>query len=112
MGKDDKIKVEVAYALPDEQLILEVEVEPGTTVKQAILRSGVSGYFQDLDAEQSKVGIFGKLTKLDKVLKDGDRVEIYRPLIADPKEVRRQRAAAGKVMKKGAREADSQSDEK
>lgn len=97
----DKIRVEVAYALPDEQQIIELEVDQGTTVQQAILRSGISGYFQDLDIENSKVGIFGKLTKMDRELKAGDRVEIYRPLIADPKEVRRQRAAAGKKMKKG-----------
>lgn len=97
----DKIRVEVAYALPDEQLILELEVDQGTTVQQAILRSGISGYFQELDIENVKVGIFGKLTKMDRELKAGDRVEIYRPLIADPKEVRRQRAAAGKAMKKG-----------
>jgi len=97
----DKICVEVAYALADEQQIVALEVEQGTTVQQAILRSGISGYFQDLDIDNCKVGIFGKLTKIDKVLKQGDRVEIYRPLIADPKEVRRQRAAAGKEMKKG-----------
>ena len=97
----DKIRVEVAYALPDEQQIIELEVDQGTTVQQAILRSGISGNFQDLDIENCKVGIFGKLTKMDRELKAGDRVEIYRPLIADPKEVRRQRAAAGKKMKKG-----------
>jgi len=97
----DKIQVEVAYALADEQQIVALEVDQGTTVKQAILRSGISGYFQDLEIDNCKVGIFGKLTKMDKELKAGDRVEIYRPLIADPKEVRRQRAAAGKEMKKG-----------
>ncbi len=97
----DRIPVEVAYALADEQQIVALEVDQGTTIKQAILRSGISGYFQDLDIDNCKVGIFGKLTKMDKVLKAGDRVEIYRPLIADPKEVRRQRAAAGKKMKKG-----------
>jgi len=100
--RPEKIKVEVAYALADEQQIVELEVEQGTTVRQAILRSGISGYFHDLDIENSKVGIFGKLSKMDKQLRAGDRVEIYRPLIADPKEVRRQRAAEGKKMKKGA----------
>jgi len=97
----DKIRVEVAYAMADEQQIIALEVGQGTTVLQAILRSGISGYFQDLDIDNCKAGIFGKLTKMDKELKAGDRVEIYRPLIADPKEVRRQRAAAGKAMKKG-----------
>lgn len=100
----NEITVEVAYALPDEQLIVELQVDQGTTVQQAILKSGISGYFQELDIDNCKVGIFGKLTKMDKELKAGDRVEIYRPLIADPKEVRRQRAAAGKEMKKGVRE--------
>jgi len=95
------IPVEIAYALPSQQMILKLQVEVGTTVEQAILASGILGKFPEIDFAQSKVGIFGKLSKPDTVLREHDRVEIYRPLIADPKEVRRQRAAEGKAMKKG-----------
>ena len=99
---DDPITVEVAYARPDEQRIIELQVPPGTTVAEAIERSGIIEYFPEIDLSKNKVGIFGKLSKLDKVLQAGDRVEIYRPLIADPKEARKKRAAQGKTMKKGA----------
>ena len=95
------IPIEVAYALPSQQIILKLQVEEGATVEQAILASGILGKFPEIDLAQSKVGIFGKLSKTDTVLREHDRVEIYRPLIADPKEVRRQRAAEGKAMKKG-----------
>ena len=64
--------------------------------------------FPQIDLNDNKVGVFGKLTKLDAELRSGDRVEIYRPLIADPKEVRRQRASEGKVMKKGAAELEGE----
>ena len=97
----DTINVEVAYAEPDKQLILSVNVDAGTTVGGAIVQSGIMMKFPELDVENSKVGIFGKATKMTAVLKDTDRVEIYRPLIADPKEVRRKRAAEGKATKKG-----------
>lgn len=93
--------VEVAYARPDEQVIIALDVEPGTTVEAAIRASGMLERFAEIDLAQNKVGIFGKLTKLDAELRPKDRVEIYRALIADPKEVRKQRAAAGKRMKKG-----------
>ena len=95
------ISIEVAYALPDEQIILDVDIEPTDTVEEAIRKSGILDRFADIDLSTSKVGIFGKLTKLDKTLKERDRIEIYRPLIADPKEVRKKRAAEGKRMKKG-----------
>lgn len=101
MNVTETINVEVAYALPEKQLILPVNVDVGTTVGGAIVQSGVMMEFPELDVENSEVGIFGKLVKMETVLQDGDRVEIYRPLIADPKEVRRKRAAEGKVMKKG-----------
>lgn len=95
------IMVEVAYALPKQQLIVPVNVTEGATAEAAIIASGIMEKFPEIDLTVNKIGIFGKLTKLDTVLRDLDRVEIYRPLIADPKEVRRQRAAEGKVMKKG-----------
>jgi len=96
-----EILVEVAYALPEQQLILELMVPEGTTAEQAVQQSGITRKFPEIDLTQNKLGIFGKLVKGDTVLRERDRVEIYRPLIADPKEVRRQRAAEGKVMKKG-----------
>lgn len=97
----NEILVEVAYALPREQLIVQLKVPSGTTAEQAVRRSGVLEKFSDIDLAENKLGIFGKLVKSDTVLRERDRVEIYRPLIADPKDVRRQRAAEGKVMKKG-----------
>lgn len=95
------IKVEVAYARPESQSIIAMDVEEGITAEQAVQRSGILEKYSDIDFESCKLGVFGKAIKRDKVLEPGDRVEIYRPLIADPKEVRRQRAAAGKKMKKG-----------
>ena len=100
-----EIVVEVAYALPKQQLIIPIKVAQGTTAEQAVLASGIIGKFPEINLAQNKIGIFGKLTKTDTVLRHLDRVEIYRPLLADPKEVRRQRAAEGKVMKKGGGEA-------
>jgi hypothetical protein len=96
-----EILVEVAYALPQQQVIIPVKVAEGATAEQAVKASGILKKFPEIDLAQNKLGIFGKLTKNDTVLRERDRVEIYRPLIADPKEVRRQRAAEGKVMKKG-----------
>ena len=101
MENAEHISVEVAYAKPQEQLIVQLDVLPGTTLRQAIEQSGILERFPEIDLSQLKAGVFGKLKKLDQTLREGDRVEIYRPLIADPKEVRKQRAAAGKRMKKG-----------
>jgi uncharacterized protein len=95
------MKFEVAYGRMDEQALLLVEADSPLTVEQAIERSGIQRRFPEIDLSQYKVGIFGKAVKLDAVLTEGDRVEIYRPLIADPKEARKKRAAEGKVMRKG-----------
>ncbi len=97
----ETINVEVAYALPEKQLIRALNIDAGTTIGAAIVQSGIMMDFPELELEDAKVGIFGKVAAMTTVLSDGDRVEIYRPLIADPKEVRRKRAEAGKVMKKG-----------
>ncbi len=94
------MKVEVAYALPDEQFLQEVEVPDGATLKDAILQSGVLEKYPEIDLDSNKVGIFGKLHNLTDALQPNDRVEIYRPLICDPKEVRRQRAKKGKTSAK------------
>jgi uncharacterized protein len=93
--------VEVAYALPDRQSLLSIEVEPGCTVEQAILKSGILKLYPEIDLASNPVGIWNTRKKLDDVLRERDRVEIYRPLIADPKEIRKKMAAEGKVMKKG-----------
>ena len=99
------ITVEVVYALPLQQPLLHVQLAEGATVEDAIRASGVLDAFPDIDLTKNKVGIFSKLVKLDETVRDRDRVEIYRPLIADPKEVRRKRAEEGKVTKKGGGDA-------
>ena len=101
----DKISIEVVYALPHEQALLKLQAPQNTTVAEAIKLSGILEKYPDIDLGKNKLGIFGKLTKADAVLRDKDRIEIYRPLLADPKEVRRKRAEEGKVMKKGGGEA-------
>ena len=91
--------VEVAYALPDKQSLVSLEVEKGTTLKEAIEASGILDSFEQIDLTKDRVGIFSKFSTLDTVLREKDRVEIYRPLIADPKQVRKERAAEGKAMR-------------
>ena len=93
------INVEVAYALPERQALLALTVEAGTTVLQAAQQSGVVEQFEGVELENAKFGIFGKVVSPTQVLNEGDRVEIYRPLIADPKEVRKARAARVKERK-------------
>ena len=100
--------VEVVYALTDKQEIRSVNLPPGATVREAIEASGIQKKYPEIDLEKNKLGIFAKLTKPDAPLRNRDRVEIYRPLLADPKEVRKQRAAAGKIMKKGAGEQEGE----
>lgn len=89
------IAIEVVYALADKQKLLRLTVPAGTSVRQAALLSGMDGYFPGLDLATAPLGIFGKAVPKpdERVLEEGERVEIYRPLIADPKEVRKQRAA-------------------
>jgi putative ubiquitin-RnfH superfamily antitoxin RatB of RatAB toxin-antitoxin module len=89
MGK--LLRVEVAYALPEKQVVIALEVNAGATVRHAITASGVLRRFPEIDLACAAVGVFGKVVSPDAYLKDGDRVEIYRSLIADPKELRRQR---------------------
>ena len=97
------IAIEVVCALADRQHLLRLSVPFGTTVREAALRSGMQRYFPELDLQQASLGIFGKaLAKPEeRVLEAGERVEIYRPLIADPKEVRKQRAARAKAREEG-----------
>lgn len=95
MAHDSSLmKVEVAYALPDEQVIIVIEVPQNTTIEAAIQQSGILEQFPEIDLGENKVGVFSKLSSLTTPLRAGDRVEIYRPLKIDPKEIRRQRAKA------------------
>ena len=104
MDNSNSIEVEVAYALPHKQAILALQVSPGTTVMEAAVQSGISDKFEGIDLENSKFGIFGAVVSPQQVLKAGQRVEIYRPLIADPKEVRKARAARAKERRAGKQE--------
>jgi len=101
----EQMRVEVVYALPNKQEIVVIGLDEGATVFQAIERSGLLEKYPEIDLSKNKLGVFAKLVKPETVLRHRDRVEIYRPLIADPKAVRKQRAAEGKVMKKGAGES-------
>ncbi|VTT27660.1 yfjF [Klebsiella pneumoniae] len=86
------IVVEVAYALPDKQYLYSVKVPEGSSVEQAIIASGLLEIRSDISLQHNKVGIFSRSVKLQDEVQSGDRIEIYRPLIADPKDLRRQRA--------------------
>lgn len=95
----DIILIEVVYALPDKQILVSLEVPPGTTVAQAIELSGIRDQFPDIEINPKRLGIFSVKATADTVLAAGDRLEIYRPLIADPKEARRKRALAEKAAR-------------
>lgn len=97
----DMIKVEVAYALPHKQVLIPLHVKKGTTVYDAVVESGVADRFPDIDLETAPMGVFGKAERKPKerVLNEGERVELYRPLIADPKEVRKRRAEEAKAKR-------------
>ena len=105
---ENRVEIEVAYSASHGQALIKVAGDQGLTVRDAIERSGLVREYPEIDLGVNKVGIYGKLVKLDQVLTSGDRVEIYRPLIADPKEQRKKRAAEGKVMRKGAGEASAE----
>jgi len=96
------INVEVTYALPQRQELVSVRLPEGASVRDAVEASGLLQKYPEIDINGgNKLGIYAKLAKPDAALRDRDRVEIYRPLIADPKAVRKKRADEGKVMKKG-----------
>ncbi|PQQ40019.1 RnfH family protein [Photorhabdus luminescens] len=90
------INVEVVYALPDRQYLRTVKLAQGATVKQAIVASGLLTLRNDIDLQKNKIGVYSRSVKLTDILEEGDRVEIYRPLLADPKEMRRKRAERAK----------------
>lgn len=101
MENDKQINVEVAYALPEVQRVISLQINEGVDLVTAVKQSGILEEFPEIDLDNSKLGIFGKLKKADTILREGDRVEIYRKLIADPKQVRKDRAAQGKQTRKG-----------
>lgn len=101
-------RIEVAYATPQRQEVVEVAAHPGATIEQAIHDSGMLGRFPEIDLSQHRVGIFGEIARLHDLVHDGDRIEIYRPLVADPKDVRRKRAKSAGGRKKT--EADGKRD--
>ena len=92
MAETSMLKVQVCYALPDDSFIAELSLAAGATLEQAVRESGVLQRYPAIDLGTQKLGIFGKVKLADTVLRDGDRIEIYRPLQADPKETRRRRA--------------------
>jgi uncharacterized protein len=92
MAQNETISVELIYIEPNSQNSLKLDLVLGTNISQAIQQSGLLEQFPEIDLQKNKVGLFSKIQELDTVLKSGDRIEIYRPLLADPKEARRQRA--------------------
>ncbi|HRJ51713.1 MAG TPA: RnfH family protein [Candidatus Thiothrix moscowensis] len=110
MANSETITIEVVYPLPHEQLLLSVQVPEGASIQDGIVASGVLERYPELKLATLAAGVFGKVSKLDQPLRARDRIEIYRPLIADPKAVRKQRAAEGKRMKKGGGDAADEVD--
>ena len=92
MVKSDTVHVQLCYALPEQAVVIDLDIEVGCTLEQVIAKSGLLAQFPEVDLTQNKIGIYGKLKPLDTVARDGDRIEIYRPLQADPIESRRRRA--------------------
>lgn len=91
----DRLSVEVVYAAPDRQMLITLKLPAGATLREAALQSGLQAHFPELDLAEAPLGLFGKrvASPATQPLEDGDRVEIYRQLLADPKEVRKRRAA-------------------
>ncbi|MFN3714701.1 MAG: RnfH family protein [Alcanivoracaceae bacterium] len=100
---DGLINVEVVFALPERQKVISLRVAEGTTVFEAVQQSGITGHFPELDIERATLGVFGKVEASPKtrLLIDGERVEIYRPLIIDPKDNRKARAKQTKEKRAG-----------
>ncbi len=101
-ASDKTVAIEVVFALPDQQIVVALQVEQGTTAATAVQRSGLQARFSDFDFANAALGVWNKVVARDYLLKDGDRVEVYRPLPMDPREARRILAAAGKSMGKTA----------
>ncbi|MFC4699580.1 RnfH family protein [Glaciecola siphonariae] len=92
----EHLAIEVTYGLPNKQSLISLTVPPSTTVEQAIVLSGVLDIYTEINLSENKVGVWNRTCRLSDEIKDGDRIEIYRPLIADPKEIRKLRAQKAK----------------
>ncbi len=97
INQSETIQIEVVYGLAHKQKLLSLPINQGATVEQAIIESGMLSIFPEIDLNENKVGIWNKAVKLSNILENCDRIEIYRPLIADPKEVRKRRAEKAKL---------------
>ncbi|MCC5880938.1 MAG: RnfH family protein [Idiomarina sp.] len=106
------LTLEVVYALPERQKIMVVQVAAESTVEQAIEQSGIMQHFDDIDLTKNSVGIWNKTCKLSDQPRNGDRIEIYRPLVADPKEIRRRRAEKAKLEGRADKVTGGRLDEK
>lgn len=95
--ESDMIHVEVVYALPHEQRVFKLVVNRNMTAEEIIKTSGVLNLYPDIDLAKNKIGVFSRNIKLDATVRDHDRIEIYRPLLADPKDIRRKRAEQAKL---------------
>lgn len=93
-ASSDLIEIEVAYARPERQVLVTLELPRGATLLDAVRKSGLLQQFPEIELERATLGVFGKIKAGDEILSGGDRVEIYRPLLVDPKQARRKRAAA------------------
>ncbi|WP_413113953.1 RnfH family protein [Thaumasiovibrio sp. DFM-14] len=102
MNSEEMIHVEVVYALPDVQRVIKVAAKPDSSVEQIIRQSGILVMYPEIDLAKNKIGIYSRNVKLDATVREGDRIEVYRPLIADPREIRRQRAEKAKLTEKKA----------
>jgi len=96
MVTDNVLSIEIAYASAQQGWLIPLNVEKGTTIQQAIIISGILEQCPDINLQTNKVGLFSKIVELDALVRSGDRIEIYRPLILDPKEARRLRAEKAK----------------
>jgi putative ubiquitin-RnfH superfamily antitoxin RatB of RatAB toxin-antitoxin module len=99
----ETMQVQVVYALPDRQLVLRIDLQPGATVWRAIEVSGILERFPEIDLSINVVGVFAMVCELDRVLDPDDRVEIYRPLVNDPKDTRRERAETARKKRNSVR---------
>lgn len=99
MSDQKTMKVEVVCALPEKQVLRTLNIQEGTSVLEAIEQSGIMQEFPDVQLDPNRLGIFSLKAKASDILRQGDRVEIYRPLLADPKEARRNRALGEKTVR-------------
>jgi len=95
--KNDSIEVEIAYAAPVVQVLKRIKIPRGTTLENAVRLSGIIDQFPEIDLGKNRVGIFSKFAKCETILETNDRVEIYRPLVIDPKEARRLRVTKNRT---------------